>query len=79
MNITYYILHSGYCRLIKGNDSDHVKLMLKTSFLEPRSVNEHADICDAELGVRETPTADDVVKELSEIIRKKNTGKATGT
>ena len=42
-------------------------------------MNEHADICDAELGVRETPTAEDVVKELSEVIRKKNAGKATCT
>ena len=30
-------------------------------------MNEHAEICDAVLRVRETPTADDVAKELSEI------------
>ena len=53
--------------------------MLKTSFLDPRFANEHEDKCVAVLGVRETPTADDVVKELSEIIKKKNTGKAKCT
>ena len=42
-----------------------VKLPLKTSFLDLRYVNEHAEICDAVLTLRET--AGDVAKELSEI------------